>query len=107
MIDPRPTAVQASTSPALDHGAVVALLKKFFYRNLVTGPGKGECIIHRTPLPVPPGQKKSTLGQRFLSHTAGLLVLYTYALVTLVNEGCKIGFRREKRDILVHLDASK
>ena len=105
MIDRRPTAV--ITSPSLDRGAVVALLKRFFYRNSVTGPGKGECIIHRTPMPVLQGRTKSTLGQRLLSHTAGLLVLYTYALVILVNESCRIGFRREKREVLINLAASK
>lgn len=73
----------------------------------MTGPGKGECIVHRTPMPVPQGRKKSKLGQRLLSHTAGLLVLYTYALVVLVNGGCKIGFRREKRETSTKLAASK
>ena len=101
MIDTRPTPI--ITRLALNHGVMVALFKNLFYRNTMTGPGKGECIIHRTPMPVRQEQRKSTLGQRLLSHTAGLLVLYTYALVILVNRGCK----RDKREVSTTLAVGK
>lgn len=68
--------------------------------------------MYRAPMPTPQrrGTKighRSTLGQRLLSHTAGLLVMYTYALVILVNGGWKLGLSREERERRRKLAASK
>jgi len=68
--------------------------------------------VYKPPMPMPQGQgntmeKKSTLGHRLLSHTAGLLVLYTYALVILVNGGWKLGLSREVRERQRKLAASE
>lgn len=103
MIAPRPVApsTTCNASPALKHTrTMAALLRKYLYRDF--GPGKGEHIVYRAPMPIPENYrstvKRSTLGQRFLSHTAGLLVLYTYALVILVNGGWKLGLSKEERE---------
>lgn len=67
--------------------------------------------MYRPPMPMPQGHgnriKKSTLGHRLLSHTAGLLVLYTYTLVILINGGWKLGLSREEKERRRKLAASK
>lgn len=113
MIAPGPVVPLPSrnVNPALKHTRTMAtLLKKYLYRDF--GPGKGEHIVYRAPLAIPLGHKnsigkKSTLGQRLISHTAGLLVLYTYALVILVNGGWKLGLSREERERRRRLAANR
>lgn len=101
MIAPRPKALISLSIPALPHTRVmVALLRRFLYPEKMAGPGKAERISYSAPVLTTRGKskKRSTFSQRLLSHTAGLLVLYTYAVVILVRGGWSFGFSREQRE---------
>ncbi|RPB24165.1 alpha/beta-hydrolase [Terfezia boudieri ATCC MYA-4762] len=112
MIAPRPVVPVTSSSPAFQHTrAMSTLLRRFLYRESIPGPGREEHIMW-PPLSMPQGlgnrmEKRSTLGHRLLSHTAGLLVLYTYALVILVNGGWKLGLSREEKERQGKLGANR
>ncbi|KAF8466932.1 Alpha/Beta hydrolase protein [Kalaharituber pfeilii] len=106
MIAPSPTVPSTSSSRLEQTRAMAALLKRYLYPQTATGPGKSETIAYIAPAQVK-NEKRPTLGQRLLSHTAGLLVLYTYALVILVNGGWKFGFNSSERDRKRRLAASR
>ncbi|KAI5792424.1 hypothetical protein DFH27DRAFT_188121 [Peziza echinospora] len=114
MIAQRPTLPVTISISALEQTRVMAaLLRRYLYPEKTSnGPGKNERVAFtydnipksKSQNNTESGKQKSTLAQRLLSHTAGLVVLYTYALVILVNGGWKLGMGKvaqERRKRLI------
>jgi hypothetical protein len=106
MVALRPTIPITISIPAITQTQLMAaMFMRYFCPSAVTGIGKAtkmdiRKIFEKTS--ESEAVQKSTLVQRLVSHTVGLVVLYTYALVILVDGGWKVGWtgKKERREKL-------
>ena len=107
MIAPRPTQPITVSIPALAQTAAMAsLMRRFLFPQSVATTARSDTKLKTTTMNTTGHgvinvrarvERKSTFGQRLITHTAGLLVLYTYALIILVNGGWRFRLGRGRK----------